>query len=58
MAYVSQSKNKNGILIIDKDKRYFTSWKDLDLLKKGEYKYKDKPIIVLKNMKDVSDATE
>jgi len=49
--YLSQSKNKNGILIVDKLNRYFVSWEDLDLLKKGQKEFKGKPIIVISPLK-------
>ncbi len=49
--YVAQSKNKNGILLVDKETKYFISWADLDLLKKGMKEYKGKPIIIISPMK-------
>lgn len=45
--YLSQTKKKNGLNIVDGEQRFFVTWEALEKLKKGEYKTNDKPIIVL-----------
>jgi len=52
MAYLSQTKKGNGILIKISDTiKYYISWKDLELLKEGKYLSKSqKPVIVLNSL--------
>ena len=56
--YIAQSKNKKGILIVDKDIRYFVSWYDLDNLKAGKFLTNMKPIIILKPLEQIEKEKE
>lgn len=48
--YLAQTKKKNGLMIVEGDKKFFVSWEDLQLLKEDRFLTKDKPIIVLNEL--------
>jgi len=51
--YISQTKSKNGILIVDNENRWFVSWEDLQSLKEDKILTKDgKPILIVKEFQN------